>query len=121
MSTTTTLSTLLLDTTTWDLTLDANSNIALAKPPTSVAQDVASAVRTFLGECWYNTTIGVPYNNILGNPVSTALLTQYMNNAALTVPGVLTASTTVTSFTDREVHGTVEFTTSSGTTSTVNF
>ena len=44
----TTYSTLLLDQTEWDLVLDASGNIALASPPYALAQDVASAVRTFL-------------------------------------------------------------------------
>ena len=40
-------STLLLDPDTWDLTVDNNGNIAVAAPPYAVAQDVASAIRTF--------------------------------------------------------------------------
>ena len=59
--------TLLLDQSAWDLVLDINGNIALAGTPYSYAQDVASAVRTFLGECWYDTSLGLPYwQQILG-------------------------------------------------------
>jgi len=57
----TALSTLLLDLSSWDLVLDASGNIAVASPPYSTNQDVASACRTFLGECWYDRTQGVPY------------------------------------------------------------
>ena len=59
--------TLLLDRTAWDLVLDANGNIACATEPYQIAQDVASAIRTFRGECFYDTTLGLPYwSNILG-------------------------------------------------------
>ncbi|AJJ19826.1 hypothetical protein [Yersinia intermedia] len=53
--------TLLLDRTAWDLVLDANGDIAMASLPYSIAQDVASAIKTFIGECWYDTSQGVPY------------------------------------------------------------
>jgi len=60
--------TLLLDRTVWDLVLDSNGDIALASPPYALEQDVASAVRLFLGELWYDTTKGIPYlKKFLGN------------------------------------------------------
>ena len=86
--------TLLLDQSQWDLVLDVNGNIALASPPYSLAQDVASAVRTFLGEVYYNTTLGIKF---FGN--SPAALVQAINAQAMTVPGVVTVQTTITSFT----------------------
>jgi hypothetical protein len=49
--------TLLLDRAIWDLSLDANGNIAIATGPYAIAQDVASAVRR--GELRHNTTKGV--------------------------------------------------------------
>lgn len=108
-------STLLLDQGTWDLCLDANGNIAVARPPYALAQDVSSAIRTFLGECWYDTSLGVPYfGNILGkNPPLTYLIAQ-MEAAALSVPGVISATCTITSVNDRVVTGQVVF--SDGTT-----
>ena len=63
----TTYNTLLLDTVAWDLVLDSFGNIALASPPYALAQDVASAIRTFLGEVYYDASLGVPYfQDILG-------------------------------------------------------
>jgi len=113
--------TLLLDITAWDLVLDSNGDIALASPPYAVAQDVASAIKLFLGELWYDTTQGVPYwTNILGKAPSLSQLAQFMNQAALTVPGVVTANTVITGFVDRQVTGQVQFSTSDGTTTTVN-
>ena len=36
-------------------------NIAVADEPYALAQDAASAIRTFIGECYYDTTKGLPY------------------------------------------------------------
>jgi hypothetical protein len=114
--------TLLLDTDQWDLVLDAAGNIAMASPPYSLAQDVASAVRTFLGEVYYDTTQGIPYPaNILGKLPPAALLTQYISNEALTVPGVVTAQCVITSFDARGVSGQIIFTDESGEETTIAF
>lgn len=51
----------LLLTSSWDLTLDGAGNIAVGDSDISIAQDVASACRTFLGECWYDNSLGMPY------------------------------------------------------------
>ena len=116
------MNTMLLDTAAWDLVLDSNGDIGLASPPYAVAQDVASAIRTFLGECSYDTTLGVPYwQDFLGQPFSQSAVIQAMNAAALTVPGVVSANTVITSFTNRQVSGQVQFSTSDGTTTTINF
>jgi hypothetical protein len=114
--------TLLLDTDQWDLVLDAAGNIAMAAPPYALAQDVASAVRTFLGEVWYDTTQGIPYQSeVLGKLPPAALLTQLISNEALTVPGVVTAQCVITSFDARAVSGQIQFTDESGETTIVNF
>lgn len=113
--------TLLLDSAAWDLVLDSNGNIARADIPYSVAQDVASAIKLFLGELWYDTTQGVPYwQNILGKPPSLSQLAQYLNRAALTVSGVVRANTVITGFADRKVSGQVQFETVDGTSTVVN-
>ena len=104
----------------WDLVLDANRNIALAQPPYALAQDVASAIRTFLAEVYYDTTLGVPYfAQILGKTPPVALFQEYMIQAALTVPGVVSATCVVQSFTNRQVTGQVQFTDNLGNTGTV--
>lgn len=116
------LSTLLLDQSAWDLVLDTMGNIALAAPPYALAQDVASAVRTFLGELWYDTTQGIPYfQQILGKLPPASVITQLISNAALTVPGVVTAQTVITAFDADGVSGQIQFTDSSGVTTNVNF
>ena len=114
--------TLLLDQTKWDLVLDSNGNIALAAPPYALAQDVASAVKTFLGEVYYNTNLGINYFvQILGQLPPIALLVEVINNAALTVPGVITCQTIIESFNERTVTGQIQFTDENDQQHTVNF
>jgi hypothetical protein len=117
-----TFSTLLLDQSAWDLVLDANGNIARADPPYALAQDVASAVRTFLGEVWYDTTQGIPYwTKVLGKLPPASLLIEMINQVALTVPGVVTVQTFITSFIGRSITGNIQFVDVNNATHTVNF
>ena len=115
--------TLLLDTGSWDLSIDANSNIAIADPDYSLAQDAASAIKTFLGEMFYDTTVGVPWlTQILGQGSSLALLKQQLVDAALTVPGVASAQVFISSFRNRVVTGQVQVVSAAtGQTSAANF
>lgn len=107
--------TIQLDTATWDLTLDAAGNIALLDDPGSFAQDAASAIRTFLGECYLDTTIGVPWlTQILGKTPSIALLKQDLIAAALTVDGVASAQVFISAFSTRAISGQVQVIPSSG-------
>lgn len=64
----------------WDLTTDTAGNIAVADGKAAIAQDVASAVRVFRGELWYDTTQGVPYwQEILGYlPSAQFMKTQFI-------------------------------------------
>lgn len=103
------LATMQLDA-TWDLTVDDAGNMALApmSPPANLAQDAASAIRTWLGECYWNTTVGVPWQTILGSTPNLPLLKQQLVNAALTVPGVATAIVFLSSFENRKVSGQVQ-------------
>lgn len=106
----TTYNTLLLDQTAWDLVIDSAGNIAMAEPPYALAQDVASAVRLFLAELWYDTTKGIPYfEDILGQLPPMSLLIGYIEKTALTVPGVVSAQCIISSFTGRTVSGQIQF------------
>lgn len=114
------MKTLLLDLSLWDLVLDASGNIAVAEAPYQHAQDVASALRTFSGEVWYDITLGIPYfQQILGHTPPVTIFQEYMEGAAKTVPGVAAAECTIQAFEDRRVSGQVVFTTDNGQTSTV--
>lgn len=86
----------LLDWETGDSCLDANGNIALASAPYSIAQDAATQVSTFLGECWYDKTQGVPYwQQILGKRPPASLIASLFEAQALLVPDVETATVTI--------------------------
>jgi hypothetical protein len=107
--------TLLLDRTTWDLTLDANGDLAIASDPYSIIQDVASACRVFLGEVWFDTTQGVTYwQNILAQNPPLAYLKSQLVKAALTVPLVATAVVYISSTKGRRIQGQVQVTTTTG-------
>lgn len=114
------MKTLLLDNTLWDLCKDTAGNIAVATAPYQRAQDVASAIKLFLGELWYNADNGVPYfQQILGHAPPIQVFKEYMVRAALTVPGVVSADCVIESFQDRTIKGAVTFTADDGTTQTV--
>lgn len=84
--------TFLLDRDKWDLVLDASGNIAVADAPYAVAQDVASAIQTFNGECWYNTDKGIPYfDKILGQFPPSQYVSSLIVDEALKVKDVATA------------------------------
>jgi hypothetical protein len=107
---------------TWDLTLDASGNIALASEPYSLAQDAASACRTFLTECWYDQTIGVPYwQDILGHFPALSIVKADLVDAAMTVPGVASAQVFITGVVNRQITGQIQVTDSSGTTTAASF
>lgn len=101
--------TMLLDTATWDLVLDANGNIAMASEPYSLAQDAASAIKTFAGEVYFDTRIGVPYMaDILAKRPSAALMKAEFVEAALTVAGVRSAKCFLVEVSNRIVAGQVQ-------------
>ncbi len=116
------MSTLFLSPVTWDLCVDINGNIAVAGPPYSLAQDAASTIRCFLGECWYDTAQGIPwFQQIIGFTPTLSLVKAYLVAAALTVPGVTAAQCYITSFAGRKVSGQVQITDISGVTSVAAF
>lgn len=108
--------TLLLDLTTWDLTLDSNGNIAVASAPYSLAQDAASACLLFLGEYIYDTTLGVPYfQSILGFNPSLTFVKETLEAQALTaLPSGVTVQVFISSFTDGEILGQIQVTDAAG-------
>lgn len=116
------MKTLLLVPATWDLTKNASGDIAVAADPYALAQNAASAIKLFLGEQWYNTTIGVPYfQQIFGKTPNIPLLKAKFLAAALQVPGVVSAKVFITSIVDRSVRGQVQVTGSDGTVTAAAF
>lgn len=80
----------------WDLTLDSSGEIAVISGAEAVAMDVACACQVFLGECYYDNTLGIPYQtNILGKKFSGAYLAQKLEAEAKKISAVETAVATV--------------------------
>ena len=123
------MQTLLLDQTTWDLVLDASGNIAVASEPYALAQDAASAIRTFLGEVWYDTSLGVPYfpsapngSAILGQIPPVSMMKAAFVKAAMTVPDVIAAQVFLVGVgTNRQLTGQVQVTNVNGVISAIGF
>jgi hypothetical protein len=99
----------------WDLYVGSDGNIALlsdapsAGQPSALAQDAASAIQTYLGECFWDVTTGVPWvQQILGQSPPLALLKEQLVDAALTVSGVAAAQVFISSFSGRAVAGQVQ-------------
>ena len=116
------MNTILLDPTTWDLMLDASGNIAMAEAPYALAQDAASAIKTFAGEVYYDTTLGVPYwEDILGHQPPVALVKTEMVAAAMTVPSIVDAKCYLTGLHNRKLTGQVQITDQSGVTLAAGF
>ena len=114
--------TLLLDQAAWDLVLDTSGNIALAGAPYSVAQDVASAVRTYLGECWFDTTQGMPYwQQILGHYPPLSFVRQKIIDVAMSVPNVVAVDVFFTSYSGRQLVGQIQIIDSDGNTNNIGF
>lgn len=116
------MKTVLLGVNTWDLVLDIGGNIAVASEPYALAQDAASACRTFkrrgIGECWYNTTLGVDYDQLLGKALNISLTKAKMVSQARLVPGVFGVKVFITGFADRVATGQIQITDENGTTET---
>jgi hypothetical protein len=68
-----------------DTFLDSNNNIAIISDVLSVSQTVKNAISLWLGEYQFNTTRGIPWQNILGNPLNKSLLNNYLKTAILSV------------------------------------
>lgn len=115
-------STLLLDVSAWDLVLDAKGDIAMASNPYSEAQDVASAVKLFLGEAYYDVAQGIPYfQNVFGGRPNLQFIKAQIEKAALSVPGIAKASCSFVSFSNRQLTGQVLVIDTDGVENNVSF
>jgi hypothetical protein len=116
------MNTLYLVPNSWDLTVDSSGNIAMATEPYALAQDAASAAKTFLGEAYYNTLLGVAYEwKILGENPPLEYIRQQLIKAALTVPDVIAARVFFTGFANRVLTGQIQVTNSQNIVTALNF
>ena len=110
------MKTLFLMPDTWDLALDASGNIAFSTSTYQQVQDIASACRLFVKDQYFSQSTGIPYlTEILGSykyPLS--LYRRYLEDAALTVHGVVSATADLSLSGDRIVSGKIEFTNAKG-------
>lgn len=107
---------------TRDLDVDANGNIALASGEYALAQDAACAIKTFKGEVFYDTSLGVDYlGEILGHAPALTLLKAQLEAAALSVAGVTKAQVFITSTAGRSITGQVQISDATGATAVVGF
>lgn len=114
--------TALLDQSAWDFVLDSNGDLAMANAPYSIAQDVASAVRTFLGECSYDVKQGLPYwQKILGQYPPLSFVRQRITDAAMSVPNVAEVKVVFTGFVGRVLTGQIQIIDTDGFASGVSF
>lgn len=106
----------------WDLYIDPFGNIAVNTNGEALAQDAASAIKTFQGEVYYDTTLGIPYwTTILGKLPSLSVIRALMVQAAKAVPGVVKAACFFTGFVNRRWTGQVQITDNTNTTFGTNF
>lgn len=123
------MSTIFLDPGTWDLTLDVSGNIAVvgvAQGPAfaayALAQSAANQIKLFQGEQYYDVTQGVPWwQQILGKLPPLSLVKAKLVEAALAVPGVVSAVVYISSFSNRVVSGQVQVTDALGNVAGANF
>ena len=116
------MNTLYLTTDNWDLTVDAAGNIAMAEAPYALAQDAASAIRTFKGEVYYDTTQGIPYfSEIFASPPPLELYRAQCVAAALSVPDVESAKVFFAGVTNRQLNGQVQISTALNETVAIGF
>jgi hypothetical protein len=92
------MDTVALDTTLWDLDVDASGNwrtvgdaTGSGNSPTGpgmrLAQDVATRCLSWRNEVYYDTTQGINYPNILGGPPNMALVNNAFQSQAVLVTG----------------------------------
>jgi hypothetical protein len=113
---------LLLDVDTWDLIIDADRNMALCAAPYAVAQDVASAVRTFTDEVIFDLNVGIPYfEEILGNTPPLQLVQGRITTEALTVPNVSQARTLINKSREGAISGEIQIIDTAGEALNVSF
>lgn len=116
------MNTVFLEPNAWDLTKNSFGNISISTGGYALAQDAASAIRTFQGEVYYDTTLGIPYfQQILGFSPPASLMKAYFVAAALTVPEVATAVCFIASIINRQVSGQVQVRTATGQVAAANF
>ena len=100
---------------TWDLCLTPSGSLATVEGSARAAQDVATACRTFKGECWFNQNLGIPYfEQILGSAPPDIIIRQKLEDEALAQPEVVEARAVLIEFKNRKLTGRIRIKTVHG-------
>ena len=113
--------TLKLDQSKWDLTVDGRRNIAIIEDNEALAQDVATRLRTVLGEQYYDSSLGVAYFDILGKTPSESFFKSRIEREALRVRNVTAARLIIDSLENRKITGRLLFVDNLGNQNTIEF
>ena len=113
---------ILLDRTTWDFVVDASGNIAVCSETYSIIQNVATAIRTWFAEVWYDTSIGIPYDDgIFDGTAPLSIMKAQAEATAETVSGVASAQCLfLLQSATRTLSGAIAITLTTGETVSVN-
>jgi len=97
------MNTLLFDPDQWgELLVDINGDIAVTGEPYRTAQDVATSVRLFKNDVWYDTSDGIPYlGTVYALKPDIPVLKSNIERQALNVSKVKTANAVITGFKNR--------------------
>lgn len=106
-----------------DLFVDPQGNLAIATDGTALALNAACAIRTFAGECFYDSTQGIPYfSSILGkNPPLEYVRSQLTEAALGSDPDIVAAKVFFSSLTARDLSGQVQVASSTGKVAAFSF
>lgn len=92
---------LFIDQDTNDLTVGPDNNLRLAMSVEAVGQHVRQRLKTFYGEWFLNTEVGVPWlDRILGRRYDPALAEAVVKAEILNTPGVVEITSFSVSFVD---------------------
>lgn len=102
----------------WDLQLDANGNILMARSTAAITQNVCNEGRLFVNDAYFRFEDGINwFSDQLARPVQEAITVENLREAALSVPGVVSVDSIDLYELDgstRTLHGVIELTTEGG-------
>ena len=99
----------------WDITQDAEGQIATVGGAYSIAQNVANAVRLFTKDAYFAQDQGIPHFDIeLGHTPPMSVLRTRIIKAAMGVDGVADATVVFDEMENRVLRGEIMLTTTTG-------
>lgn len=117
------MNTLTLDADAWDIGLDEAGNLSVSSDTHSILQDACSAAQTWLGEVYYDQSLGVSYDDaLLSGQTPSAFYTSDVESAVQAVPGVAAVTCHLLApSAERTLRGLLVITTTNGQTAYVAY